>query len=63
MQNNFERLKQSDNEYEMADLIMGYIGSHLHEIKNDNGTINSLPFLKWLQSNKNIFGEERNAKE
>lgn len=46
MQNNFERIKASNNEYEMADLVMGYIGNHIHEIKNEDGSINSLPFLR-----------------
>ena len=59
MHNNFERIKASNNEYEMADLVMGYVGNHIHEMENEDGTINTLLFLKWLQSNQNIFGEER----
>ncbi|RDU23410.1 hypothetical protein [Anaerosacchariphilus polymeriproducens] len=58
MKNNFERLKQANDEYEMADLVMGYIGNHLHEIKNNDGSINSILFLRWLQSKQNIFGED-----
>lgn len=62
MQNNFERLKKVEHEYEMADLVMGYIINQINEIINEDGSINSLPFLRWLQSNKNIFGEERTDK-
>ncbi len=63
IKNNFERLKDTKNEYEMADLIIGYIGNQLHELKNDDGTINGLPFLRWLQSNQNILGEDRTTNQ
>lgn len=57
--NNFERLRQCEDEYEMSDLISGYICNNLHKLKNKDGTFNGLEILRWLQSNKNIFGEER----
>lgn len=57
--NNFERLRQCKDEYEMSDLISGYVCNNLHKLKNEDGTFNSIEILQWLQSNKNIFGEER----
>lgn len=58
--NNFERIKQTKNVYEMSDIVMGFIGNHIHAIKREDGSINPLIFLRWLESNKNIFDEERN---
>jgi len=57
--NNFERIKNCENEYEMADLICGYVCNNLYKLKDkDSPEFHSLPFLKWLQSNRNIFDEE-----
>lgn len=45
--NNFERIKNCENEYEMADLICGYICNDLHKLKNKSSPeFNDLPFLK-----------------
>lgn len=57
--NNFERVKQCKNEHEMADLIGGYICNNYRKLRNEDGLFNGLEVLHWLQSNKNIFGEER----
>lgn len=58
--NNFERIKQSEDEYEMVDLICGYVFNNLHKMRQKDGSgFSSLPFLEWLKSNKNIFDEER----
>lgn len=55
--NNFERLKACEGEYEFADIVMGYVANNKSDIFMEDGSINSLEFLRWLQSNKNIFGE------
>lgn len=56
---NFDRIKNCESEYEMADLICGYVCNNLHKLKNKNSPeFNGLPFLKWLQSDRNIFDEE-----
>lgn len=57
--NNFERIKNAKDEYEMADLICGYVCNNLHKLKSkDSPEFQSLPFLKWLQSSRNIFDED-----
>ncbi|MBP3487293.1 MAG: hypothetical protein J6K53_02750 [Roseburia sp.] len=56
---NFERIKQCKDEYEMTDLICGYISNNLQKMKKKNDPcFNSQPFLEWLKSNRNIFDEE-----
>lgn len=56
---NFDRIKNCKDEYEMADLVMGYIANNLHKMKKlDSSEFTSLPFLHWLQSERNIFDEE-----
>lgn len=57
---NFDRIKKCENEYQMADLLAGYICNNIHKLRNKDGTFNSLEILQWLQSNKDIFGEEKN---
>lgn len=58
--NNLERIQQCKSEYEVADLICGFFCNNLHKMKNkDSLEFNGLPFLQWLQSNRNIFDEER----
>lgn len=52
--NNFERLKSLESEYEMADLIMGFLSVNFSEIKREDGSWNGLVFLRWLQSDKKI---------
>ena len=38
------------------------ISDAINELENEDGSINPLPFIRWLQSNKNISGEERTDK-
>lgn len=57
--NNFERLKNCKNEYEMADIIGGYMCNNAHTLIKENGEFNGLEVLNWLKSNKDIFGNER----
>ena len=52
---NFDRIKKCENEYQMADLLAGYICNNVHKLRNKDGTFNSLEILQWLQSNKDIF--------
>lgn len=60
--NNFERIKQCKSEHEMTDLVCGFIGANLHKMKDkDTPEFDCLPFLRWLQSNRNIFDEERDG--
>lgn len=59
MSNNFERIKACESEFDMADLVMGWVCNHKAKIWNEDGSFSSLPFLTWLQCNKNIFDEER----
>lgn len=47
--NNFERLKSLESEYEMTDIIIYFISRHKRDIFQSDGTINSLPLLRWLQ--------------
>lgn len=56
---NFDRIKRCENEYQMTDLLAGYICNNVHKLRNRDGTFNSLEILQWLQSNKDIFGEEK----
>lgn len=57
--NNFERIKKCENEHEMTDLICGFIGNNLHKLKDkDSPYFNCLPFLRWLQSDRDIYDEE-----
>lgn len=56
---NFDRIKRCENEYQMTDLLAGYICNNVHKLRNKDGTFNSLEILQWLQSNKDIFGEEK----
>ena len=57
--NNFERIRNAKDEYEMTDLICGYICNNLHKLKSeDSPEFNGLPFLEWLKSNRNIFDED-----
>ena len=56
---NFERIKNCENEYEMTDLIGGYVCNNLHKLKDkDTGEFNGLVILEWLKSDRNIFDEE-----
>lgn len=55
---NFERIKQCESEYQMADLISGYVCNNSSKLWNKDGTFNSIEILHWLQSNKNIFGDK-----
>lgn len=56
---NFDRIKDCEDEYEMADLICGYVFNNLHKLRDkDSLEFHSLPFLEWLRSNRNIFDEE-----
>lgn len=57
---NFDKIKQCENEHQMTDLIAGYICNNASKLWNKDGTFNSVEILHWLQSNKNIFGEEIN---
>ncbi|MGN0352414.1 MAG: hypothetical protein ACI4ES_12245 [Roseburia sp.] len=57
--NNFKRLKNCENEYEMADIICGYFCNNAHILIKENGEFNQLEVLNWLKSNKDIFGNER----
>lgn len=62
--NNFEKIKECKDEYEMTDLICGYIGNNLHKLKGKNASyFNSLPFLRWLQSDRDINDEEPEDKD
>lgn len=47
--NNFERLKLLEDEYKMADAIAYYMSTH--KILKEDGTIDSLSLLIWLQEN------------
>lgn len=47
--NNFQRLQQVDNEYEMADIILYHISNNKRKIFKEDGTVEGLPFLRWLQ--------------
>lgn len=59
MNNNFKRIKECKTEHEMADLVCGYISNNLHKMYDkESCEFNSLPFLRWLQSENNIFDEE-----
>lgn len=56
---NFERIKNCESEYEMANLLLGYFPNNLHKLRNnDTGEWTSLPFLDWLRSDRDIFDEE-----
>ena len=55
---NFDRIKQCETEYQMADLISVYVCNNAQRLWNKDGTFNGIEILHWLQSNKNIFGEE-----
>lgn len=55
--NNFERIKNCETEYEMADIICSYMFNNIQKMRTDVG-YTSLPFLHWLQSDKNVFDEE-----
>lgn len=55
--NNFERLKQCESEYEMSDLVCGFFFNNIYKMREDCG-YTGLPFLHWLQSERNIFDEE-----
>ena len=57
--NNFERIKNCNDEYEMTDIICGYIFNNIHKMKADEVGYTSLPFLHWLQSDRNAFDEAR----
>lgn len=48
--NNFKRLKSMKNEYEMADTIAYYMATH--KILKEDGEIDSLSLLRWLQEIK-----------
>lgn len=45
--NNFERLKSMKDEHEMADAIAYYMATH--NILKEDGEIDSLSLLRWLQ--------------
>ena len=47
--NNFERLKNCKNEYEMADIIGGYMCNNAHTLIKENGEFNGLEVLNWLR--------------
>lgn len=56
---NFDRIKTCKDEYEMTDIITGYIANNLHKMKSlDGPEFNCLPFLEWLRSDRNIFDEK-----
>lgn len=50
---NFERLKQIESEYEMADIIMNFLSSNYGKVIKGDGTLEGLPLLKWLQEESN----------
>lgn len=56
---NFERIKQCESEYEMADLICGYFFNNIYKMRKKGGGYTSLPFLYWLQSDRDIFDEDK----
>ena len=57
--NNLERLKQCESEYEMDELVCGYFFNNIYKMRNEDCGYTSLPFLYWLQSDRNIFDEDR----
>ncbi len=56
--NNFERIKNCKSEYEMADIICTYMFNNIQKMKSCDVDYSSLPFLHWLQSDRNVFDEE-----
>ena len=56
---NFDRIKNCESEYEMSNLICGYICNNLHKLtEKDSPEFHGLPFLEWLRSDRDIFDEE-----
>lgn len=55
---NFERIKNCETEYEMADIICTYMFNNIQKMKASDVGYTSLPFLRWLQSDRNVFDEE-----
>lgn len=53
---NFNRIKNCNDEYELADILTTFMCKNLHELLNEDGTFNSLYLLRWLQSDKNMEG-------
>lgn len=56
--NNFERIKNCKDEYEMADIICTYMFNNIQKMENNDIGFTSVPFLRWLQSSRTVFDEE-----
>lgn len=62
---NFDRIKNCKSEYEMSNLICGFMFNNISKMRKiDEGIgYTGLPFLYWLQSDRNIFDEDRQYEE